>query len=65
MPLFTDMDMLQDYEKDTRFAAIGFVTMASEIQDPKVRSAFLTAADAAMASQKTFSELIVKRGDRP
>lgn len=65
MPQFTDMDMLQDYEKDTRLAAIGFITMASEVQNPKIRKALMAAADAAMVSQSTFAHLITKRGDRP
>jgi len=61
----TDMDMLQDYEKDTRLAAIAFITMASETQATELRTVFLQAAEAAMRSQQKFASLISQRGDRP
>ncbi len=65
MTKLTDMDMLQDYEKDTRLAAIGFITMASDAQDPELKSTFLQAAESAMRSQRKFASLISQRGDRP
>ncbi len=62
---FTDMDMLQDYEKDTRMAAQTFVMIAGEIQDPKLRKIMLKAAEMAVQSQDNFATLITKRGDTP
>ena len=62
---FTDMDMLQDYEKDTRMAAQTFVLIAGETQDPKMRKILLKAAEMAAQSQDNFAALITKRGDTP
>ncbi len=62
---FTDMDMLQDYEKDTRMAAQTFMIIAGEAQDPKMRKILLKAAEMAAQSQDNFASLITKRGDTP
>ncbi len=62
---FTDMDMLQDYEKDTRMAAQTFMMIASETQDPKMRKLLLKASEMASQSQNNFAALITKRGDTP
>lgn len=62
---FTDMDMLQDYEKDTRMAAQSFIMIAGEAQDPKLRKIMLKAAEMAAQSQDKFAALITKRGDTP
>lgn len=62
---FTDMDMLQDYEKDTRMAAQSFIMIAGEAQDPKLRKILLKASEMAAQSQNNFASLITKRGDTP
>ncbi|MFZ5641899.1 MAG: hypothetical protein ACOY4Q_14575 [Bacillota bacterium] len=62
---FTDMDMLQDYEKDTRMASQTFMMIANETQDSKMRKILLKAAEMAAQSQSNFSSLITKRGDTP
>ncbi len=62
---FTDMDMLQDYEKDTRMAAQTFMMIAGETQDPKMRKMLLKAAEMAAQAQDNFAALITKRGDTP
>ncbi len=66
MPVkFTDMDMLQDYEKDTRMAAQSFMVIANELQDPKLRKLMLKAVEGAAESQARFSHLISQLGDTP
>lgn len=62
---FTDMDMLQDYEKDARMAAIAYSTMATETLDSALRSLFRTMAESAGESQAKTAALILKKGDRP
>jgi len=61
----SDMDMLQDYEKDARLAAQAFALMATEVMDPQLRKLMHSAACAAAASQNKFAQLILKKGDRP
>jgi len=61
----SDMDMLQDYEKDARLAAQAFVLMETEVIDPQLRKLMRSAASAAAASQNKFAQLILKKGDRP
>lgn len=62
---FSDMDMLQDYEKDARMAAIAYSLMQTEIYDETLRSLYATLASQAAKSQKIFADLILARGDRP
>lgn len=62
---FTDMDMLQDYEKDTRMAAMAYTLMETDIQDPGLRKIIGVASAAATKSQEKFANLILKKGDRP
>lgn len=62
---FTDMDMLQDYEKDSRMAAVAYAMMATETLDPSLRSLFRTMADSAAESQERAANLILRKGDRP
>ncbi|WP_066637187.1 spore coat protein [Desulfolucanica intricata] len=63
--ILTDMDMLQDYEKDARLAAQAFSLAETEIIDPNLRKLIRTAASAAADSQEKFAQLIIKKGDRP
>lgn len=62
---FTDMDMLQDYEKDTRMAAVAYALIETEIIDPNLRKIMAKAAASAAQSQQKFLKLIIKKGDRP
>ena len=62
---FTDMDMLQDYEKDARMAALAYALIETEISDNTLRSIIRKTAEAAAASQKKAADLIISRGDRP
>jgi len=62
---FTDMDMLQDYEKDARMATIAYALVVTEIVDPDLRQLMSQGATAAAKSQQKFADLILKRGDRP
>ncbi|MGI6712622.1 MAG: hypothetical protein ACOX4L_07885 [Bacillota bacterium] len=62
---FTDMDMLQDYEKDARMAVIAYSLIQTEIFDEALRKLVATAASEAAKSQKIFADLILARGDRP
>lgn len=62
---FTDMDMLQDYEKDARMAVIAYSLIQTEIFDEALRKLVATVASESAKSQKIFAELILARGDRP
>lgn len=62
---FTDMDMLQDYEKDARMAVIAYTLIQTEIFDEALRKLVSSAASEAAKSQKIFADLILARGDRP
>jgi DNA-binding cell septation regulator SpoVG len=65
MMKFTDMDMLQDYEKDTRMAAMAYVLIQTELIDPNLRILFGKMGIEAAESQKKAATLILSRGDRP
>ncbi|MEW6662867.1 MAG: hypothetical protein ACOY9Y_10585 [Bacillota bacterium] len=62
---FSDMDMLQDYEKDARMAALAYVLIETEIMDNTLRTIIGKAAVEATQSQKMAADLILARGDRP
>lgn len=62
---FTDMDMLQDYEKDARLAAHAFALVETEVLDPNLRKILRKASEAAASSQEKSAKLILKKGDRP
>ncbi|RPF49330.1 coat F domain-containing protein [Thermodesulfitimonas autotrophica] len=62
---FSDMDMLQDYEKDCRMAAIAYTLVVTEILDPDLRKLIGTLAQSAARSQEKFANLILRKGDRP
>ena len=61
---FTDMDMLQDYEKDARMACLSFALIQTVIIDHTLRRMFSRAADEAAVSQQKAMNLILSRGDR-
>ena len=62
---FTDMDMLQDYEKDARMAAMAYALVETELIDQDLRKLMGKAAASAAKSQQKFSDLILRKGDRP
>lgn len=62
---FTDMDMLQDYEKDARMAALAYALIETEIVDSDLRKIIGTVAASAAKSQQKFADLIIRKGDRP
>ena len=62
---FMDMDMLQDYEKDTRMAALGYTLIEMEIMDMTLRRLIHEGNVATLNSQKKASDLILSLGDRP
>lgn len=59
------MDMLQDYEKDTRMAVLAYALVQTEITDPALRRIVNTLGNESAASQKVTADLILARGDRP
>ncbi|WP_035267564.1 hypothetical protein [Desulfitibacter alkalitolerans] len=62
---FGDMDMLQDYEKDTRMAALAYALIQTEIIDPTLRKIIGKASTEAAKAQQMTANLILSRGDRP
>lgn len=62
---FSDMDMLQDYEKDARMAAIAYTLIETEILDADLRKLIAALARTAARSQEKFANLILRKGDRP
>lgn len=63
--IFSDMDMLQDYEKDTRMATIAYALMQTDIIDPTLKNLFGKLLDKSAKSQEQAANLILSRGDRP
>jgi len=61
----TDMDMLQDYEKDARMAVIAYALIETDIIDPDLRKLISLGVTSASSSQQRFADLIMKKGDRP
>lgn len=62
---YTDMDMLQDYEKDARMAVLAYALIQTEIFDPQLRAIMEKAGSEAAETQKKTTGLILSRGDRP
>jgi len=62
---FTDMDMLQDYEKDARMATIAYSLIQTEIIDPALRKIIGRVNNEAAKAQEKAAKLILSRGDRP
>lgn len=59
------MDMLQDYEKDTRMAVLAYAAVQTEILDPALRTMMGRAAVESARSQQLVADLILSRGERP
>lgn len=62
---YTDMDMLQDYEKDTRMATLAYALIQTEIIDPTLKKLIGKASKEAAKAQEKVANLILSRGDRP
>lgn len=62
---FMDMDMLQDYEKDTRMAAMAYTLIEMEIMDTTLRRLIHAGNVSSLKSQKEAADLILSMGDRP
>lgn len=61
----SDMDMLQDYEKDARMATLAYALIQTEIIDPTLRQVIRRASNEAAKAQERAANLILSRGDRP
>jgi len=59
------MDMLQDYEKDTRMAVLAYAAVQTEILDPALRAMIGRASVESARSQQLAAQLILSRGERP
>ena len=62
MSLFTDLDMLYDYEKDVASAATGYMTLATRAHHVSLRDRFLKLANEATDAHSKVSKLISKAG---
>ncbi|HHW14883.1 MAG TPA: hypothetical protein GXX28_08120 [Firmicutes bacterium] len=61
----SDMDMLQDYEKDARMAALAYAIVETDIMDKQLRALVHKGYEAASKAQQAAASLIMARGDRP
>ncbi|MDA8442811.1 MAG: spore coat protein [Peptococcaceae bacterium] len=57
-----DLDMLIDYEKDSRLAAVAYLSTAEEAHDPELKDLFLLFSNRAMKHQDNYLEMIKKIG---
>ena len=53
-----DIDMLVDFEKDTRLAAVAYLSTAGEVRDPELKDLFLEFSRTSMKMQDKCTELI-------
>lgn len=58
----SDLDLLYDYEKDARVAALGYLGLASEAHDSKLRQKFGDLSKASHKTHEQFAKLILKHG---
>lgn len=58
MSNMTDLDMLIDLDKDTRLAAVAYLTTASEAHDPELKDLFLDFSKGSMKLQDKCTEII-------
>lgn len=65
MATMTDIEMLADAERETRLAAVGYLTMATQARDPNVKDMFLDFSRHSMDLNAKFAELINQLGGRP
>lgn len=62
MSMFTDLDMLYDYEKDVAAAAMGYMTLATRAHSANLRDRYLKLANEATDAHSKVSKLISKSG---
>lgn len=62
MSMFTDLDMLYDYEKDVAAAAMGYMTLATRAHSENLRERYLKLANEASNAHTKVSKLINKSG---
>lgn len=62
MNMFTDLDMLYDYEKDVATAATGYMTLATRAHHDDLRDRYLRLANEATNAHSKVSKLITKAG---
>ncbi|MDA8228628.1 MAG: spore coat protein [Desulfitobacterium hafniense] len=62
MSVFTDLDMLYDYEKDAAAAAMGYMTLATRAHSSGIRERYLKLANEATDAHSKVSKLITKAG---
>lgn len=61
----SDMDMLQDYEKDARMAMLAHAIIESDVMDKQLRVVVHKSFESAAKAQQEATNLIMARGDRP
>ncbi|HZW84160.1 MAG TPA: spore coat protein [Candidatus Deferrimicrobium sp.] len=61
-PTMNDLDLLIDYEKDSRIASVAYLTSACEAHDPELKDVFLDFSKGAVKHQERFVEMIKKIG---
>ncbi|MBC7342720.1 MAG: hypothetical protein H5U02_09815 [Clostridia bacterium] len=61
----TDVEMLADAERESRLAAAGYLTMATQVRDPAVKDMFLEFSRHSITLNAKFAELINQLGGRP
>lgn len=62
MNMFTDLDMLYDYEKDVCSAATGYMTLATRAHHNGLRDRYIRLANEATDAHSKVSKLITKAG---
>ncbi|HEX3015885.1 MAG TPA: hypothetical protein VHQ46_05845 [Desulfobacteria bacterium] len=61
-PAMSDVDMLIDLEKDTRLAAVAYLSTAGEAHDPTLKDLFFDFSKGSMKHQEKCLDLIKKMG---
>lgn len=62
MNMFTDLDMLYDYEKDVATAATGYIALATRAHHDDLRDRYIRLANEATNAHSKVSKLITKAG---
>jgi len=62
MSNMNDLDMLIDFEKDTRLAAVAYLTTAGEAHDPELKDLFLDFSRSSVKLQDKCTEIIKSIG---
>mgnify|MGYP000857576987 CR=1 FL=1 len=62
MGIFSDLDMLYDYDKDVSAAASGYMTFATKVSNKTIAHRFLQLANEAGKTSEQVRKLIDKNG---